>query len=370
MLVREEKQTKKSIGILASLAIHAVLIALLFLMLTKKSPHEMFADRVQSSLEQKTEPLKTQSLPLPEKEEPKKKEQKKPTLDQPFVVPAPVVFYGNQTMMNNPNPVSGTSEGKSAFEHTPSTLPTPATHTIAPERVPLVETQKIAEQATIQSSSKPHEIAERASEEIIPAPQALEPLPLNTAGTFLAAETPQDNSHSSFEKPAQDKPKELPQHQKKSQSRKLTLADLFKNAPQSIASFAQDGLPSAKKAGTEGGDDFGSGHQVTIKEGDMKYYTLWSKFLNHLNQSARFTRRGKEALIEKWITRREIRYILQCGITIDKSGKLLDIEIVVSSGCPDFDKMCLHDIRSAIPYPPLPESLGKKTARFEVNVYP
>ena len=385
MLLQEQKQKKKGTGVFISLTVHAVLVALLFLALTEKRlANDLFARSLITDVLKDKQPEKdstkkdSSSTKMPEEKKALDPAKKQPTLNQPFVVPAPVVFYGNQAMMNKPVPVSGHSDGKSAFEHTPSALPTPPAPAIAPERT--------------QSINAPQQLVPQPHQASSPSPEPLEEVEthetLEKEDLFTKQEQPiQKNDLQSGEatlllkqeetSPTQDRhtaknrqQKKQPSCERTQQAKKLTLADLFKNATSTIASFAQDGLPSARKAGTEGGDDQGSGHQITIKEGDMKYYTLWAKFLNHLNQSARFNRRGKEGMIHNWMNNKEIQYILQCGITVDMQGKILDIEIMVSSGCPGFDKLCISDIRSAVPYPPLPESLGKKTARFEVNVYP
>jgi hypothetical protein len=395
MLVREQTQTKKSTGVFISLTVHAVLVALLFLALTEKHlTSDLFTSHTKSLVANTIKKKQAEKNSKQEQSSPAKaSEKKQPTLNQPFVVPAPVVFYGNQAMMNKPVPVSGHSEGKSAFEHTPSALPTPAAPAIAPERTPsiLAPENLNALKNKQEQSSISKEIKTSKEQEKVPAFESSVTEPIEEIKELNAAlenEFRQKEGNlllapdSMLEKQVAQEMENAPRKKQQSsqslindaiqdtEAKKLTLADLFKNATSTIASFAQDGLPSARKAGTEGGDDQGSGHQITIKEGDMKYYTLWAKFLNHLNQSARFNRRGKEGMIHNWILNKEIQYILQCGITIDMQGKILDIEIMVSSGCPGFDKLCISDIRSAVPYPPLPESLGKKTARFEVNVYP
>ena len=405
MLIKEQKQTKKGTGVFISLTVHAVLVALLFLAMTEKRLADDFFSRQNQSLitnamkNKEAEKDSTQEeSPSAKATEDKPTNKKQPTLNQPFVVPAPVVFYGNQAMMNKPVPVSGHSDGKSAFEHSPSALPTPPAHAIAPERTPSISApQQLAttpptpaDNQTLQqaqsSVSQASDFAKASTdtmenknsmEEIKELEPDLQRELQQGEGNLLLALDPSSpkamKDFATLEKRTAQEMDTTPrkkQRESSQEAKKLTLADLFKNATSTIASFAQDGLPSARKAGTEGGDEQGSGHQITIKEGDMKYYTLWAKFLNHLNQAARFNRRGKEGMIQAWMNNKQIQYILQCGITVDMQGKILDIEIMVSSGCPGFDKLCISDIRSAVPYPPLPESLGKKTARFEVNVYP
>jgi len=343
MIAREQKQTKKGTGIVGSLLLHAFLLLLLFLVLSEKKAVTF--------------------LPSPRKEAERTQ----------MTVPAPVVFYGNQVMMNNPTPVSGHKDGKSAFEHTPSSLPTPPAPTIAPERSPVPEVRGTDEKTQItpppalQQISTPEPEIHQEVEKTPVAPTLEAPLNPTQAGLALVAHTQAPAKREETSQYDRATPRKK---QHVDQERKLTLADLFKNSREIISTFAQDGLPSAKKAGTEGGDDQGSGRQITIKEGDMKYYTLWAKFLNHLNASARFSRRGKERLFEQWIRSGQIQYVMQCGITVDRQGNVIDIDLVVSSGCREFDAQCFYDIKAAVPYPPLPESLGKKSARFEVSVYP
>lgn len=356
MIAREHNQRKKGRGVIVSLFIHALLLLILFLVLTEKkltpfllpsqTPEQ--SERAHSTTPAQTQPTK--------KDDPTKKA----TLDQPFVVPAPVVFYGNQAMMNKPVPVSGHADGKSAFEHTPTSLPTPPAHAIAPERTMPLVSEMIGEKVEVGPQEEPHEQVPTS-----PIEKQKEQKPTPSSLVALATQAQESTAPAVTKKQPSATKK-----QKSEQTNKLTLADLFKNSRNTIASFAQDGLPSAKKAGTEGGDDLGSGHQITIKEGDMRYYTLWSTFLNHLNASARFSRRGKEYLIQEWVRTHQIQYILHCGITIDLEGNILDVELVVSSGCKEFDNLCLNDIYTAAPFPPLSERLGKKTARFEVSVYP
>ncbi len=253
-----------------------------------------------------------------------------------FVVPAPVVYYGNQAMMNMPTPIKGSATGTSSFDKNQSTLPTPAVQQVAQEQI-----KPSSERYTQEAQSIPQESA---------TIQETLPTEILSATSYIFS----DNAFVEKTGPA----------------KKLTLADLFKNAPADISQFAKEGQKTATQAGTENGDVNGSGQQITIKEGDMKYYTLWAKFLNHLNQAARFNRRGKEHIISQLLHEGKIEYLLQCGITIDASGNLIDIAITHSSGSRRFDELCKADIHAAVPFPPLPASLNKKTACFEVSVYP
>ncbi len=534
MIAREEilaqkRKESKTNWIALSLFLHVCALTGLFLSQRQTSlfTHTILADRAEKQTQalphpqtqaQQTAPTTQQqpqqkqktSLRFPKNAPahtqvaPQKKEPKPAELQKPFVVPAPVVFYGNQAMMNAPTPIKGHKDGTSGFEHSPSALPTPPARTIgqldesstAPSTPDTTDSHKlissqvsptkqqsaldkgtenkndhsktneptpspisqIAPQSsltkatsnttspTTQETTKPNEPArgkqklrmepkiekiqsreksvsttiqetvlvpkqeELTQDEIISEQlEELEELVSSTLAKLeesirtlttapisetkqiatqqnqKVAQTKQDTKSNSQTAPSTvakgpDEPlkqsnaqmvhSNSQQSQSGAKKNPLTLADLFKNSRQDLQTLTMQGVLSAKKAGTENGDDNGSGHQITIKEGDMKYYTLWAKFLNHLNQAARFNRRGKERLIQEWIATEKIRYVLQCGITVDLEGKVLDIEITHSSGCKKFDEFCISDIHSAVPYPPLPPSLGKTSARFEVNVYP
>lgn len=333
MLIKKRKSSCKS-SIFYSLFFHACLFLALSFMLLEKRLHQPLSNQPQQDTQ-----INTQNKPektfLP-KEEPEKNKSLQTPDPTTFVVPAPVVYYGNQAMMNLPVPIAGSSSGTSGFDQKPTVLPTPPVLKVA-------ETQK-------NPSDKPFPQEETTTfdESAVIEETFSEYVPSSSFVTFKE-QSPKNQG------PAQ---------------KKVTLAELFKNAQSDICHIAQEGQTSATKAGTEGGDLNGSGHQVTIKEGDMKYYTLWAKFLNHLNQAARFSRRGKEHLIRQWAETGEIQYVMHCGITVDAQGKVIDIHITHSSGCKKFDDICVADIRYAVPFPPLPQSLGKKTARFEVSVYP
>lgn len=384
-MVVEEYKNPKHTWLVVSLVLHGIFITAILVSLLDKNLNSRTTSSAPILFE--NEPLsKTISEQEKEQEKRKRKEQlnlfKKPAkLDEkPFTVPAPVVFYGNQTMMNLPTPIAGSPDGKSSFDSNPSTLPTPAATHISTEPV------APAAQTILPQDDAPIQIPENAPSESLPenkivqdkielppvesvrfhtaVPQAAEQ-PSNIIPPFSEKKESPLLNHNSQPNLAKTIP--TPSKQVKKQ---LTLAELFKNAPTALNALGTTGEPSARKAGTQGGDVNGSGHQITIKEGDMKYYTLWAKFLNHLNQAARFNRRGKEHRIHELVQTGAVTYILQCAITVDKEGKLVDIELANSSGSPEFDQLCISDIKSGIPYPPLPDSLGKKIARFEVNVYP
>lgn len=139
-----------------------------------------------------------------------------------------------------------------------------------------------------------------------------------------------------------------------------SLADIFNHARQNFT------LPKKTPLQIDGD---GAGQPLVIREGDMQYYSLWSTFLTHLNNAARFNRIKSPAPITEWIQLGLLKNNLQCGITINKKGEVQDISIILSSGHVTYDELCIQDIWSASPFPPLPDQLGKKVARFEVRSY-
>ncbi len=116
-------------------------------------------------------------------------------------------------------------------------------------------------------------------------------------------------------------------------------------------------------------DGDGAGQPLVIREGDIKYYSLWSSFLKHLNNAARFNRVKNKVPLEQWLSNKLIKNHLQCSITINKKGDVEDIDIILSSGYKPYDELCIQDVWSASPFPPLPDQLGKNVARFEVRTY-
>ena len=155
--------------------------------------------------------------------------------------------------------------------------------------------------------------------------------------------------------PAPKKPAEIDQPKKEP-----TLADMFNHARQNFNFPQKSNLQTA-------GD--GAGQPLVIREGDIKYYSLWSTFLNHLNNAARFNRVRNPVPLGEWVANKFIKNHLQCGITVNKKGEVQDIDIILSSGYQQYDELCIQDIWSASPFPPLPDQLGKNVARFEVRTY-
>lgn len=155
--------------------------------------------------------------------------------------------------------------------------------------------------------------------------------------------------------PLEKKPLEK-EHTKK----EISLADIFNDARKHFS------IPQKTNLQVPGD---GAGQPLVIREGDIQYYSLWSTFLNHLNNAARFNRMKNPAPLGEWLTNKLIKNHIQCGITINKKGEVQDIDIILSSGHKPYDELCIQDIWSASPFPPLPDQLGKNVARFEVRTY-
>lgn len=184
-----------------------------------------------------------------------------------------------------------------------------------------------------------------------------QPQPAQTAQPAQQQEEPKPQPTEKVEAviPVQKKPINAVQPKKEP-----TLADMFNHARQNFNFPQKSNLKAA-------GD--GAGQPLVIREGDIQYYSLWSTFLNHLNNAARFNRVKNPVPLGQWVENKFIKNHLQCGITVNKKGEVQDIDIILSSGYTPYDELCIQDIWSASPFPPLPDQLGKKVARFEVRTY-
>lgn len=219
-----------------------------------------------------------------------------------FKVPAPIVFYGQQTDTN-----------KAAGSLT-------QTHQLSPQPV---------QQSSTAATPNKQEEKKITEKQLAPAIK---------------------------KSPVIDKKPLLPENKKK----EPTLADMFNQARQNFK------LPQKSNLQTDGQ---GAGSPLVIREGDIKYYSLWSAFLKHLNNAARFNRVKNPVPLAQWISHKLIKNHLQCGITVNKKGEVQDIDIILSSGYEPYDKLCIQDIWSASPFPPLGDQLGKNSARFEVRTH-
>lgn len=167
-----------------------------------------------------------------------------------------------------------------------------------------------------------------------------------------------------------DTPKQIPeitQLVKESEGKipvpkEVSLADLFRNAQKAVAH------DTAALTSQDGGG--GPSGQIVISEGSLKYYSLWSKFLSHLNDAARFNRRGGiNQEVQHWLQTGLIKKEALFAIDVNKKGQVINVILLSSSGHSPFDKLCISDIWSAVPYPPLPDSIDRPTARFQVKAF-
>ena len=156
------------------------------------------------------------------------------------------------------------------------------------------------------------------------------------------------------------------EEQKKEQA--FTLADLFKNIPNSSV-FAPDTAKSLATYNPRGdssliGDGYGS--DIVITEGDMRYYSVWKKFLHHINETAQYNQIRHKQDSTQWRQKGLIKNPSIMSVTVAKNGTCLAVTVLHSSGCTPFDTFNVQTAWSASPYPPLPESMGKEQARFEI----
>lgn len=167
--------------------------------------------------------------------------------------------------------------------------------------------------------------------------------------------------------PDTKKAPDLTQLEKKAEGKipvpkELSLADLFKNAQKAVAHDA------AMLTSQDGGG--GPSGQIVITEGSLKYYSLWSKFLSHLNDAARFNRRGGiNQQVQQWLQTGLIKKEALFAIDVNKKGQVINVTLLSSSGHTPFDTLCISDIWSAVPFPPLPDSIDRPTARFQVKAF-
>lgn len=205
----------------------------------------------------------------------------------------------------------------------------------------------------------PHKMPGSLSQTHQSSPQAMR------QSTSPAAETVKQAAPKTIQKPkrAPEKPSVIKKEKTQTTvpaKKEPTLAEMFNQIRRDFR------LPQKSNLYADGD---GAGQPLVIREGDIKYYSLWSGFLKHLNNAARFNRVKNPVPLEQWLSHKLIKNHLQCGITINKKGEVQDIDIILSSGYKPYDELCIQDIWSASPFPPLPDQLGKNVARFEVRTY-
>ncbi len=334
--MNKEKEQKSS-WLIYSIVLHSIVIVALLLSLNetylikpqkKPAPIILIDDKKRNEKQEKRNRTDIQ------KKEPEKP---KPLDPKTFTVPAPVMYYGHEIDPNKKpgNPTEKkieTSHDKSIDNSNEKNIPS-------------------SESNTLPLSIKPEEKLETLSNK--------EDLIVDKNSTV--ADTIIDkNIFIDYKKPINLKRTRnrsiIPSSDTQQPSvKKLTLSDLFKKSP--LVSTETQIIGE------------GSGQPIVIKEGDMKYYSVWTKFLHHLNQTARFNRIKKKIPLIEWIKTGQLKKDLFCGITVTKEGKVLSIDIISSSGFKPFDALCIEDIWASSPFPPLPESMGKEQARFEVRSY-
>ena len=153
---------------------------------------------------------------------------------------------------------------------------------------------------------------------------------------------------------ATEKPSNLTQKQEtinetQIRSRQLELADLFRTMPH--------------HAKTEG-NNAGNTEQLLVVQGDMKYYSFFNQFLNHINQVFAF-HRGPEKLSSYIQSGKQLK---NAGlfVIIDQQGKVLSRSITSSSGYAPADALILQVVDLASPFPPVPQHFNHKTVRIEL----
>ena len=326
--MNNEKQ-ERSTWLIYSLALHGLAILALLISLNE-------TNLLQPQQKQAQVILADEKKELRERFKNKEKNGTKPLDQSTFTVPTPVMYYGKEL---DPDKKPGT----------PTKKATPSQHYSLEESAPSIP--KKTTDSTKETPS-PESKTEEIAQEGLATP--LKEIPVTTeSGTLLA---PIIDPTINKKKPRERST--IPKAQSRTlnntpETKKLTLADIFKKSP----TISEDTQIVGE----------GSGQPIVIKEGDMKYYSVWTKFLHHLNQTAKFNRVKKQVPLKEWIKTGQLKKDLYCGITVTKEGKVLAIDIISSSGFKPFDDTCVHDIWASSPFPPLPESMGKERARFEVR---
>ena len=363
-----------------ALLVHIILILLLFttltqisLFFTQKKPlliaiaHKIPAKTPAPVIfyDQHTTPISQKKQTTPSIKEKKQQETLKP--EHAFTMPLPSV---NTRELNWQTPAG---PGKSGFslkpglpkqvpELVPDTNTTSNTRDTSPhtldftsDTLPHHETkQHIQKQEDPENSplSQPNPISQKSSS-VSHAPQVTPAV--TSVRNQIQKQKPTTENTPSRHHTAQTKPR-----------KKLTLADIFTKevlAPLSTLSSINQGTTGLSNTSE------GNGEQIVVREGDMRYYTLWAKFLEHLNQVAHFNHIQNNSQAYEWLRTGLIKNNFYCAVYTNKQGIILGVDIITSSGYKPFDDMCIYDIHSASPYPPLPESFPQNRVRYEIVRY-
>ncbi len=325
--MNKEKQERSS-WLIYSITLHSLALIALLISLNETSLFNKNQPAPVIVLTDKQEEMLQKNI----KKQPTQEKKTQPLDPKTFNVPVPVMYYGKEL---DPNKTPGTPTKKQTETEFKKTEPLPPLHQ---------EESHTKETLLKKIESEITEILEEVKKEKTVLQEPLLEVKEQATQT-LPKKSPLQKTL----------PETIPPKEKTPGKKQLTLADLFNKSPLTSTDTQMIGE--------------GSGQPIVIKEGDMKYYSVWSKFLNHLNQTARFNRIKKKVPLMEWIKNGLLKKDLFCGITVTKEGKVLAIDIISSSGFKTFDDMCIQDIWASSPFPPLPESMGKEQARFEVRSY-
>lgn len=137
--------------------------------------------------------------------------------------------------------------------------------------------------------------------------------------------------------------------------RKLTLADLFKNLPNTY-------LPSSSSESHQEGD--GDRAPAVIVQGDIRYHSFISAVVEHINATS--IHNNGPSIIRGLLAQGDIKQNLQMSITLEKSGKVLDARVLVSSGCHALDTFWIKTAFESSPFAPLPTHFKRDMVRVEL----
>lgn len=138
-----------------------------------------------------------------------------------------------------------------------------------------------------------------------------------------------------------------------------TLADIFNHARKTFAT-------SQPQTNLEVPGD-GAGQELVIRQGDIKYYSLWSTFLQHINNAVSFDVVKRSIPLRQWVMEKRISQNLLFQVTINKKGETQDVTIIRSSGYAPLDEFYVGIAWSASSFPPLPNHLEKDLTTFEIQ---
>lgn len=238
---------------------------------------------------------------------------------EPTPLPAPVVLYyanGHKSSVLSPA----------------QTKSNPSLKNLPPESLQKLEGKKeeTIEKAKQKSIEKKEKNEQKKSPTVISS--------VSETGFFKATENPSNLTQ-----------KQETTTENQIRSRQLELADLFKSMPH----YPQ----------TEGHSN-GTTDQLLVVQGDMKYYSFFNQFLNHINQVFAF--HGGPEKLSGYIQSGKRLKNAGLFVIIDQQGKVLSRSITSSSGYAPADALILQVVDLASPFPPVPQHFNHKTVRIEL----